>query len=240
MPAACSAPSRALTPCITPTGVSALEFERWQRELDRLSAENGSTWREDIMMVRHLWWVYALSEDVVGLRRAVRQLDAFAAEAPALQGLRDAAHASYLIERGRSEEALDRFGETLTRFGASANAHSTRFIGVHARLLRTAGRAGDALALCERALGELRADDAEFAVSNIGLEFEYALALAELGQAERARAACDRLVRREAAHDNPLIRGRERRIFTLRAKRIARCSLGNGCGPVRVVCGTRQ
>jgi hypothetical protein len=184
-----------------------VEFERWQREVDLLSAQSGSTWRQDVVMVRSTWWLFALSEDVVGLKRSVRQLETFAEDAPALRDMRDVARACYLTERGCSAEALERFSEVLERCSKRSNSHGMRYAGVYARILREVGRAEDALRVCSDAINGMLPIEAGFTTSTIGVELERGLALAELGQLDAAAAEIDRLIHRESVHDNPIIRG---------------------------------
>jgi hypothetical protein len=182
-------------------------FERWQREVDVLAAQSGSTWRQDVMLPRNLWWLHALCEDVMGLKHAMRRLEVIAAEAPTLAATRDAATACYFAERGNHAEALVRYGHVFEAALAEPNALALRLIGAYARILRGAGQPARAREVCERALAGLSPEDDEFTVLSLGPRLEHALAVADLGRLDEAAAMLDALVEQQSAHDNPMLRG---------------------------------
>jgi Protein kinase domain/AAA ATPase domain len=182
---------------------SLLHHER----LDVLAAQSGSTWRHDVGVPRLLWSTHVLCEDVMGLKRCLRALEHWAEEVPSLRRVRDVVHAAYVSERGMHREALQRFEPVLAQWTSERGLAGARAAGLYARILRMAGRADDARALCERVLNALRASDRAFTMAVIGVELEGAAALLALGQCDRAAAALDALLVRHANHDNPLVRG---------------------------------
>lgn len=182
-------------------------FEQHQREVDALAARAGSTWRQDVLLARNLWWPHALCEDVMGLKHLVRQLDALVEDAPSLRDMRDAAHASYLVARGMHLEALQRYGKSLEAACARPNELNMRIVGTLARILRANQRHEKAEELCRRALSALDASQLEFEVATHGVRLEHVQALWELGSREEAVSLVERMIDEQQSHDNPLLRG---------------------------------
>ncbi len=180
---------------------------RYQDEVDVLAAQAGATWRQDVLSARNLWWTDLLCEDVMGLKRWVRQLEVLAEEAPALADTRDAARACYLAERGRHQEALQRFEKTLGRAVLTPTPLAMRFVGTYGRLLRGAGRAEKARAMCQDALDRLPPEEYAFEFLVFGARLELAMATAECGDRDQAARLLDRMLGEQQTHDNPLIRG---------------------------------
>lgn len=178
-----------------------------QDELDVLAAQAGFTWREDLTGPRRMWCSLALCEDVIGLKRVYRKLDALVPEVPSLADVRDAVHACYLSERGLHAEALASHGAMFERRRAEVNAIGMMYVSVYVRILRAAGRAEQAKRVAEEALARLDADEASFVVASHGARLEHALALMDLGQHAEAQRALDALLAAQAAHDNPMLHG---------------------------------
>lgn len=181
-------------------------FVRAQEEVDVLAAQAGSTWRHDLVGLRMLWLTYALCEDVMGLKRAAGELERATLELPWLASARDAAQACYLAERQRHDEALLRFEPSLKAMVAERSAVSMRYALAYSRILRAAGRAQDAKAMCEEVLASLSEHDQGFMFTAL-LALEAALARAELGEMKAAAEAIDGLIQAQADHDNPLLHG---------------------------------
>jgi len=182
-------------------------FEQHQREVDALAARSGSTWRQDVLLARNLWWPHALCEDVMGLKHLVRQLDALVEDAPSLRDMRDAAHASYLVARGMHLEALQRYGKSLEAACAHPNELNMRIVGTLARILRANQRSEKAEALCRRALDSLTRAQLEFEVATHGVRLEHVQALREVGRREEAVSLSESMIDEQESHDNPLLRG---------------------------------
>ncbi len=183
-----------------------MRFTRFQEEVDVLAAQAGATWRQDVLIARNHWWTYALSEDVMGLKRVVRQLDEMSLEVESLSESRDAALAAYLAERGMVSEALDRC-RTLEQYVNEPHGLTMRYVGILARVLRAAGYPERAREVCETALARLPEEETEFVCTVFGTQIEHALAIAELGNHVLADDMLDRLLEENNSHDNPLIHG---------------------------------
>jgi hypothetical protein len=182
-------------------------FEQHQREVDALAARSGSTWRQDVLLARNLWWPHALCDDVMGLKHLVRQLDALVEDAPSLRDMRDAAHASYLVSRGMHLEALQRYGKTLEAACERPNELNMRIVGTLARILRANHRSEKAEALCRRALDTLSKSQLEFEVATHGVRLEHVQALWEVDRRQEAIALAETMIDEQESHDNPLLRG---------------------------------
>ncbi|HEX6241620.1 MAG TPA: hypothetical protein VFZ61_12020, partial [Polyangiales bacterium] len=183
------------------------KFVHFHEEMDMLASRAGSTWREDVGTPRQMWSTYVLCEDVMGLRRCAQELDTPAQEAPSLAGVRDAARACYLAERGMHEEALACFGAMFEQRSGQGGLMGTRFAGAYARILRAAGQHQQAIAICERALGLISAEERGFTLAVFGAELELALGQAALGHTELALRSLDDVRAAQGAHDNPLVHG---------------------------------
>jgi Protein kinase domain/AAA ATPase domain len=181
--------------------------EQCLAELDMLAAQLGSTWRQDVLVPRNAWWPAALCEDVLGLKRAVRKLERLSEEHENLIGMRDAAHACYLVERGRAQEALSRYGESLQIESQNESLMAVSITTAYARVLRAAGKPERARAVCEAALGRLSSEDMAFAGLVYYVQLERALSRAEMGEHQAAATELDALISAQTSHDNPLIHG---------------------------------
>ncbi|HKO91758.1 MAG TPA: protein kinase [Polyangiaceae bacterium] len=176
-------------------------------EMDRLAAQAGSTWRNDVQVPRMLWSSYALCEDVMSLKRAVQQLDRLAGEATSIARLRDATSASYLAERGMASEALARHEQVFEALRDDPSVRSVQYLGCYARILRKAGQHARARAVCEQVLARLDAEQLAFTLITFGVRLELGLALSHLGEHEQALAVLRALAAEQAPHDNLLLQG---------------------------------
>lgn len=183
------------------------QFERYQREVDVLAAQAGSTWRQDVLIPRSLWWTYALCNDVLGLKHCARQLQVLAAEVSSLATLRDAAWACYLSVRGHPGRALAEYGEVLEAASADPTVVGIRYAGVLARILRQGGKPERARQVCEAALAHATPTDLAFFMMTFGTQLELALALADLGQHRESAEQLEDMLAGHAVHDNPLLHG---------------------------------
>ena len=182
-------------------------FAAQQREVDVLAAQLGSTWRQDVLIPRNLWWTYTLCEDVMGLKRCVRQLEALAADAPSLADNRDGAIACYLAQRGRASEALQRFEAMFERCAREPTTMASRFTGAYARVLRLAGHPDRASELCENMLAQLEQAQLAFGTVTFGTQLEHCLATLALGKPDDAAVRLELMLEGMTHHDNPLLHG---------------------------------
>jgi hypothetical protein len=183
-----------------------LLFVRFQEEVDVLAAQAGATWRQDVLIARKHWWTFALCEDVMELKRVVRQLEEMSREVESLIETRDAAMAAYLAERGMYTEALERC-RSIEKYVDKPNGLTMRYVGILARVLRAAGNPERARDVCETGLAALPVEEADVVCTVIGTQLEHALATAELGDHGRAVEMLDQMLEQQSSHDNPLIRG---------------------------------
>ena len=179
----------------------------WREQTDRLAARGGATWRNDVQVPRMLWSTHAMCGDLLTLKRDMEQLQGLAAEVPTLSRLRDLLHACYLCERGMPEEALARYERTLRAALEEPGLRALQQLGAYARILRKAGRAADAVAVCESALQRVTDEEAHYTVLLFALHIELPLALCALGEHARARTSLDALLAAQQLHDNPMLHG---------------------------------
>jgi hypothetical protein len=173
--------------------------------VDRLAAAAGSTWRNDVTMLRNLWATYTLCEDVMSLKRAMQQLQTLADEKPAVARLRNLVEACYLSERGQPHEALERFDAAFQSALQTPGLRSCQELGAYARILRKAGLPARARDICEQTLAALVPEERAFVLLIFGVQSERVLALAALGDCDSAARLADELLAEHAASDNPLL-----------------------------------
>jgi hypothetical protein len=176
-------------------------------EMDRLAAEAGSIWRNDVAVPRMLWSTYALCEDVMSLRRAVQQLETLAVQMPSVARLRDFAKACYLCERGLPEDALLQYETVFNTAVEATGLRAIQELGAYARILRKAGKPARAREICELAQAKLSPAERAFQMLTFMPDSELIRALSALGEHERATQLADELVAAHMQHDNALLRG---------------------------------
>lgn len=183
-----------------------MEQSTWHREqVDAFVLGGASPWKQDFVVPRCLWWVAIQCEDALALRRTVRQLDALAQECKAYVPLYAAAHANYCADRGGAEDALAAYQGVLEAAMQRVTVFELRVVAAYARLLRLAGQAEEARALCETRLAQLGDEDRALTCLVFGVEYERVRALLASGWVTQASEAADKLLRAQAGHDNPLL-----------------------------------
>lgn len=182
-------------------------YLKWRERTDQLAATSGATWRNDVQVPRMIWSTHALCGDVLTLKRDMEQLRSLALEVPTVARLRDIFNACYLCERGRPDEALARYESVFQVARTATGVRAVQQLGAYARILRKAGRAEEALQVCEAAVARLSPADLEFTLLVFGVQVELALSLTMLGQNERAKHTFAQLFAAHAAHDNPMLHG---------------------------------
>jgi len=182
------------------------KFIACHEEMDMLASQAGSTWREDVSTPRQLWSTYLLCEDVLGLKRAANDLDAFA-ELASIRKLRDVTRACYLCERGMPRQALAEYRALFETAIDDPGLQGARIAGAYARILRCAGEPERAREICTRALARLGPAEHVFKLVTFPLELELLLSSAALGELPRTAAQLAQLLEAQREHDNPLLHG---------------------------------
>ncbi|HEX6243488.1 MAG TPA: serine/threonine-protein kinase, partial [Polyangiales bacterium] len=182
-------------------------YVRWRERTDRLAAEEGSTWRNDVQVPRMLWSTHMMCEDVLTLKRDMEQLRRLAAQIPTVARLRDVLSACYLCERGMAKEALEQYEPTLRAALEETGLRALQQLSAYARILRKAGRAAEAVEICERVLSRLSREERGLTSLTFLAELELPLSLTTLGEYERAKRHLTALLLAHAEHDNPLLHG---------------------------------
>lgn len=182
-------------------------FERYQREVDVLAAQLGSTWRQDVLIARNQWWTYAICEDVMGLKQCLRSLEGFAEDVPALAASRDAASAFYMATRGQHSEALEKYRDALELVATNANEIQVRFVVTLAHLERLCGNPARAEQRCREALAAFSPDELAFEFCMHAAYVEQILALVDMARLDEAQVLATALLTAQEKHDNPLMHG---------------------------------
>jgi hypothetical protein len=176
-----------------------------QRRADLLTLQGAGSWRADIWLPAGLMFAHQLVGDVVALKRVEDQLDRLARDVPALRSLRDAARLAQAVERGRHDEVVALFEQNGAAFAEGRKTGWALVRANYASALNGLGRHGEALSLCESALGRIQAEPA--VATRFALERQFARAEHALGRPDAARQRLEALGSLSALEGNPLLHG---------------------------------
>ncbi|HTU61479.1 MAG TPA: hypothetical protein VMF89_23650, partial [Polyangiales bacterium] len=162
------------------------QAQRFRRELEIKSIENGSLWQMQWFAVPIEGLSASTWHDLVGMRRALERFEQLVAEAPALAEMRDSIRLPYHFHRGDYSQAAA-IGDNYilkhppkTRIGWPISYAITAL--AHAHL----GNAARALEVCMQGLARVEPDDLEYVIHYTPLQAAYATALALNGRRDEA------------------------------------------------------
>lgn len=173
------------------------QAEHHRAEAERYAIQQGTLWQVD---TGGKTWFVGLNlrlHDAIAMKRCEEQLAAYRDDIPSLAYYARRAHGAYLLLRERYQEALPWLEGCL-------QDPPRQYIGwgrAHGTLARAYNRLGEfekARAACQRVLKEF--DEADFAFSglNLPVQTEHLVALAGLGELERAKRELAALTARHA------------------------------------------
>ena len=170
---------------------------------EQMALQLGSTWQLESLLPVAAGFAFALTRDVVGMRRTVEQLEALARDGRRIQPFIAAARGDYLRERGQLTEA-----EASYRAAAAAGrpVEPVARIGL-AETFLAAGRIEEAES--EARIGTEQARDPDLGHRIIWMRGERVLALSQAagGACDEAAKRLDRTIAAAEELDNPLLAG---------------------------------
>ncbi|MFT3924498.1 MAG: protein kinase [Myxococcales bacterium] len=179
--------------------------EQCAKKVEEHAIRNGTAWQVETWAPAANIPVYMRTDDLIGMKRTVQELQHLAEEVPSMQLLARRAEGAYLLLRGDHVHALQSLEEQpeepLSVVGWA------RSQGCMARACNALGEHARARAICMRALSEMAPEDLEFTAMNLNLPVELALAEAGLGRVEPAARQLEALLERYAPNENPLTLG---------------------------------
>jgi serine/threonine-protein kinase len=181
------------------------QAEEHRKEVELHAVQVGSIWQVENWEQPALILVYTSLSDVVSATRVAHRLEALSRSVPALKlHSRLAKHA---LERVRGDDDF-------RSHAAEYHVHAPRsFIGwaatfgFLAQAYNDRGRHTDALSVAEETLSHVTDEDRAFTSLFLNLDIQRALAIAGLGEPDRALAIIDGLLRRFDGCDHPLTMG---------------------------------
>ena len=180
--------------------------DHYRRRAELHAIQRGSAWQIEIWVPAGSIAVYLRTDDALGMKHAHAQLKQQAQRTPSLELLADRAKGAYLRLRRRYADALP-FLESCLEEPPLAVLGWARAHGALARALNGMSNFARAKEVCERALSLLTPEDLSFSGMNLGLQIEYALAKAGLGDHEEAASDVERLLEQHRAVNSPLSMG---------------------------------
>lgn len=182
--------------------------ERHRTQVEVLALPGDLSWSALTLLTLRDHQCAALTGDTNSLVRVTAELERFAWFGPALKIQSELASADLLVLRGRCREAVERYTKILAQNG-SMSPFQLMSLSLYARALRESGHVERARSLCEAELASLAADgDISRTHPYRQLIQQLALAEAELGSTESARARLDEQVAiATRAEPNPLTLG---------------------------------
>jgi len=145
-----------------------------------------------------------LTDNTLGVVRALAELERVASASPGVRVLRDIAQASLLRMRGHGAEALPIWERVLSSESARQHEYGLHARGWYARALSELGQHERARQVCTQSLLECRTDQGTLQPAAQLLTRQLALAEAGLGNHQRAATLLAELLQHAAAGGNPL------------------------------------
>lgn len=187
--------------------------EQYRKRVELHAVQLGNTWQVETWMPADASRTALRTNDAMLAKRAAEQLARLAVEVPSLAREERHARGTYLMLRGKYEQAA-----TLLEVDDAPQAIVgwARTRGSLARCYNGLGRHTCARAVCTDALARLTPADLAYVGMNLSLQIELALAEAALGNLELAKTQLEALI----AQHQP-----QRGALTLGALHAARCRL---------------
>lgn len=175
-----------------------------QERLELHAIQGGTTWQSSITVPLSLGIVYARTGDLVGLRHALEQLARPTEDVPSLRRVVKSLEASYELERGRPERALELIERSVHHPRLRSSSAWAVGAAVHARALMAVGRNADAQLVIERAQAELESEDASYTFTYLDLDLAKIRLYVRAERYAEAEALLTALLERHRDNAGPL------------------------------------
>ena len=174
----------------------AKRFAHFRERSEQRAIQQGAIWQNEAWALLMQTVVSHRHHDALGAKRVAAQLQSASQHVPSLGAFADRSRGTYLLMRGRPEQALPWLERCLSE-PLRMNFGWGRCHAVLARAYNDLGRHERARAACQRVLAEFDAGDLSFPGLALPLETELLVAEAGLGETASARSGLAKLL---AAH----------------------------------------
>jgi tetratricopeptide (TPR) repeat protein len=181
-------------------------FEHYRERAELHAIRRGSAWQVETWAPMASITPFLRLHDAMGMKQSLEQVQRLAKVIPSLTVGASRARGAYQMLRRRFKEALPWLEEVLAEQPLAVVGWA-RSMGVLARGYNGLGEHQKARDVCERALSLVAPEDLDFPAMNLGLQIEYALSLAGVGESERAIAELEQLLEKHAPGKGPLTLG---------------------------------
>jgi tetratricopeptide (TPR) repeat protein len=185
--------------------------ERSRERLEALAMKRGAAWQVETWSTCTLSAVYGNTRDTTGGRRTVEQLERLKKGAPSLELYWKRALAAQRLVVGDAASALAIYDE-LDACEPRARVGWGAVRGAAVRARNLLGRHAEALRLAEDTI-RLSEEDRDYVAMNLSVWLERSIALAGLGEYERAKSHLEELFSRYRENQNPMTMGCLHRTF---------------------------
>jgi tetratricopeptide (TPR) repeat protein len=167
--------------------------------------QGGTTWQVELFVAIHEGLSSGTQRNIVGLKRAVENLNRLSKEVPTLLPYYEITRAFQLYHRGEYQMAGE-IADGLMSFMKPRNYVAWYIPRVlKAMVLNRLGDHQQAKEICAAALGDVSADDRRYFLMYGFLEFQLAMAEAGLGNVEQAAEMLDQLISVQAPYEQPAV-----------------------------------
>ena len=186
------------------------EAEQVRKAYERMEAcaiQTGSSWQVETWSAISINLFAALWHDVIIAKRAMRETQRMREDLPSLERYAITSEATYFLRRGQPRECADLYEPLLARELPLARIGWGTSSGLLAEAYNDLGLHQQAKELCERVLAKVDPEDRIYFAMRIEVDIAYAVALAALGESERALRHLHELLECYARYASPVALG---------------------------------
>jgi len=183
------------------------QAEDYRHRVETHAIQHGSAWQAEVWAPASMILSYAITGDVIGMKRTAEQLEQLRAQVPSLSRFYELARGEYALLRGDLPATVEILGalvaqttpgEFVGRAAATASLSSA---------YRALGQPQKGRDLCVATLAAASQADRSVVAHFLRVEIEILLADADLGDRERAVAGLDALIEEHSHAEGPVTLG---------------------------------
>ena len=181
--------------------------DHYRARVETHAVQAGSAWQAEVWVPSSSILVHVLTQDTIGLKRTVEQLDRLAKEIPSLKTHADLARAEYHSLKDEFDKS-DAIRESILASTSDREYIGRTFgIGNKAHALNRQQRFEEARTLLEPIIANLTDDERDVVAHYANLYRELAHAYSGLGDHKRAASIINEMIARYEGVDHPLLQG---------------------------------
>jgi hypothetical protein len=186
------------------------EAEQVLKAYERMEAcaiQAGSSWQVETWSAISINLFASLWHDVITAKRAMRETQRMKNGLPSLERYAISSEATYLLRRGQARECADLYEPLLAAEPPMSRIGWSTSSGLLAEAYNQLGMHREAKALCERVFAEVGTQDRVYFAMRMPVDIAWAVAVAALGEPERAVRYLHELRDCYAVHGSPVALG---------------------------------